>query len=318
MHDLVAIKDPSVIYFEGRWHVYATSANSAGEWSLVYLSFESWSAAATAPRYHMSQTPGFEGHLAAPQLFYFEPQRTWYLVFQTQPPTYSTSDDPSRPETWAPPRPFFAAAPPAASARWRHYWVICDDSDCHLFFTAGDGAVYRSQTRIDQFPRGMSNPVSVMWEPDRNALFEGSATYKLKDAEQYLTIVEAIGGPARARHYRSFTSDRLDGEWTPLAHTWEEPFAGQNNVKFEREPWTLDISHGELLRDGYDQTMTLDPCGMRLLYQGRAPESGSVEYSQLPYGLGLLRQLPRAYEASDLPAPEPPLRSAPPLGDRDP
>ena len=44
-------------------------------------------------------------------------------------------------------------------------------------------------------------------------------TYKIKGTGTYLTLVEAIGP---ARYYRAWTSDRLDGEWTPVpdANTW--------------------------------------------------------------------------------------------------
>jgi hypothetical protein len=53
------------------------------------------------------------------------------------------------------------------------------------------------------------------------------------------------------------------------------------------EPWTWDIRHGELLRDGYDETPTIDLNNLRFLYQGRDPQSGG-NYSLLPYRLGLL------------------------------
>ncbi|NQV32505.1 MAG: hypothetical protein HQ515_07415, partial [Phycisphaeraceae bacterium] len=86
-------------------------------------------------------------------------------------------------------------------------------------------------------------------------------------------------------------SNDLNGQWTPVpgADSWETPFAGINNVTFEEgvTPWTRDISHGELLRDGYDETMTLDLNNLRFLYQGRDPASGG-NYSLLPYRLGLL------------------------------
>ena len=73
------------------------------------------------------------------------------------------------------------------------------------------------------------------------------------------------------------------------ADSWDTPFAGINNVTFEEGvvPWTRDISHGELIRDGYDETMTIDLKNLQFLYQGRDPQSGG-DYSLLPYRLGLL------------------------------
>src|SRR6185369_10812758 len=104
-----------------------------------------------------------------------------------------------------------------------------------------------------------------------------------KGTQKYLTLVEALGP---SRYYRAYVADRLDGEWTPVANadSYEHPFAGVNNVTFEGgvEAWTKDISHGELLRDGYDETLTIDPKNLRMLYQGRDPSSGG-DYHALPY-----------------------------------
>jgi len=286
-HNIVSVKDPTVVRYSNKWHVYATTANTRGSWSMVYLSFADWSDAADAKPYYIDNNPNLRGYHCAPQVFYFRPHKKWYLIYQSQPPQYSTTDDLSKPETWTKPENFFDTKPASAPHLWIDYWMICDNTHAYLFFTGDNGRVYRSRTKIENFPKGMSDPEIVIEGP-RNDVFEGSMTYKIKDAGTYLTLVEAM---TPARYYRAWTSDRLDGEWTPLsdANTWQKPFAGINNVTFEEgvPPWTRDISHGELIRDGYDETLTIDPDNLQLLYQGRDPAING-RYDQLPYGLGLL------------------------------
>lgn len=286
-HEIVSVKDPSVVRYNGLWHVYATTANKQGQWSIAYLNFKDWSNAAMAKPYYIDQNPDLRGYHCAPQVFYFRPHKKWYLIYQSQQPQYSTTDDLAKPETWTRPENFFADRPSGMPRLPIDYWVICDEAHAYLFFTGDNGRIYRSRTTIEDFPKGMSDPEAIVNER-RETVFEGSMTYKIKGTNKYLTLVEGLGP---SRYYRAYTADRLDGDWTPIPQTdtYEHPFAGINNVSFEDgvEPWTKDISHGELIRDGYDETLTIDPNHLQMLYQGRDPASGGP-YQGLPYRLGLL------------------------------
>src|SRR5581483_5182872 len=77
-HTIAGIKDPSVVYYNGKWHVFASVANSSG-YSLVYLSFSDWSQAGSATQYYLDQSAIGTGYRAAPEVFYFAPQKLWYL-----------------------------------------------------------------------------------------------------------------------------------------------------------------------------------------------------------------------------------------------
>src|SRR5262245_26759445 len=41
-HNLVSVKDPTIVRFNDLWHIFATTANTQGNWSMVYLSFADW------------------------------------------------------------------------------------------------------------------------------------------------------------------------------------------------------------------------------------------------------------------------------------
>ncbi len=298
-HPVVSIKDPSIVYYKDRWLVYATTADTASHWSMVYLSFTDFSEAANAPQYFLSNNPAIgTGYHCAPQVFYFSPQNKWYLVYQSGPPQFSTTDDPTKPETWSAPQSFFSTTPDVVLANqgsggWLDNWIICDTANCYLFFSDDNGNWYRSQTTIQDFPNGMGNTTLVMHEANKNDLFEGSNVYKLKGTNKYLADVECIG-PTGQRYFRSWTADTLDGQWTPLLDSWDKPFIGANNVTSDSSAgiWTAEFSHGEMIRDGYDETMTVDPCHMQFLYQGveLKKEIGAASYPLIPWKLGLVIQ----------------------------
>jgi len=290
-HDLVAIKDPTAVFYNGRWHLYASTVGAGGIYGMVYLSFSDFDNVESGTFYYMDQTSGFDTYVAAPQLFYFRPQDLWYLVFQSGPPMYSTNNDPSDPEGWTRPARFFPSTPAIISENdgWLDFWVICDDTRCHLFFSDDHGRFYRSVTGIGDFPNGFGDPNIVMEDADAGRLFEACNVYKVRGSGQYLALIEAFDETSNWRRYfRSWTAPSLDGPWVPLADSGSAPFAGPSNVSFEGTPWTDDISHGGLLRAGYDQTLEIDACDLRFMYQGFDPSADTDDYNAIPWRVGLL------------------------------
>ena len=73
---------------------------------------------------------------------------------------------------------------------WIDFWVICDATRAHLFFTSLDGRMWRSETKRDDFPAKWSKPAVVL-EGD---IFEASHTYRLKGQDK---IPDADRGPRR-------------------------------------------------------------------------------------------------------------------------
>ncbi len=289
-HPIVSVKDPTVVFYDNQWNVYATTADTSGNWNMVYLNFPDWSQASAALPYYMDATPGLSGYHCAPELFYFTPQNKWYLIYQSGPPQYSTAADPTQPQTWTPPQSFFSSQPSNVS-NWLDFWIICDSANCYLFFSGDNGNFYRSQTTIADFPNGFSTPEIIMQATTAGDLFEASRTYALKGSTQYLTIIEAMGGPYGHRYFRAFLAGSLDGMWTPVtgANSFATPFLGEDNVTFAAgvTSWTDDFSHGGIIRTGYDETLQIDPNNLQFLYQGDNPAANAPSYSQIPWQLGL-------------------------------
>jgi hypothetical protein len=279
--DFVSIKDPTIVTYEGTHHVFATvyetTAGQAG-WKSVYLNFTDLAQADAAPQTFMQTLP--TGNTVAPQIFFFEPQNLWYLIYQWGA-RYSTNPDINNPNGWTAPRQLLVGEPAGAL----DFWVICDDTDCHMFFSRDDGVLYKSKTTIANFPN--FNGFETVMADTRERLFEASNVYKVDGTNKYLLLVEAFA----PRYFRSWTSESLDGPWTALADTQQNPFAGAANVTFGGgAAWTNDISHGELIRSGFNQRLTINACNMQFLYQG-TPNPGGA-YELIPYDLGLLTLQP--------------------------
>lgn len=293
-HNLVSIKDPSAIYYNGNWHVFVSTVAVGGIYSFAYLSFPDFDHTSAPFFYHLNNTPTLVGYHTAPQIFYFRPQGKWYLVFQSPSPQYSTNADIGNPAGWAAPINFISGVPDivqeAGRSNWLDFKVICDSANCYLFFSDDHGSWYRSQTTLGSFPNGFGNTVIVMRDPNAGRLLEASNVYYMKGTGKYLALVEGFDtASSNHRYYRSWTADALDGTWAPLQDSFAAPFASTANVTFPDGQWTRDISHGEMLRFDYDETMTIDTCQLQYLYQGTDPNApNDAGYNGIPWRLGLL------------------------------
>ncbi|MBL9136199.1 MAG: hypothetical protein JNK85_10040, partial [Verrucomicrobiales bacterium] len=253
-----AQKDPSIVLHEGHWHVFMT-AKLPGRSVIEYCQFERWESADESPRTILPVSDS--SYYCAPQVFYFRPHQRWYLVYQVGVTgqdkmwvAYSTSTNIADPQSWSRAQPMLdGGKDDPRTVGGLDYWIICDAQRAYLFYTSLDGRMWRLSTRMEDFPKGFGRPEVAL----QAKVFEASHTYRIKGTDRYLTIIEENG----QRYYKAYVADRLDGPWTPLADTAERPFAGWKNIRPATgvEPWTDNVSHGELIRDSNDETLTVDP-----------------------------------------------------------
>jgi endo-1,4-beta-xylanase len=280
-HNIIAVKDPSAVLYNGRWVIYASTVNSAGSYGMEYLNVaEDWSDAATA-------TPTFLNlGGTAPQIFYFAPQKKWYLITEWGT-SYSTNSDPTKPLNWSAQQSLNVQMPSGVSGI--DPWIICDSTDCYLFQCADNGNFYRSSTPIGNFPNGWS-AAEVVASDSQFAMFEADNVYTVEGTGGYLANIEALG--STGRYFRALWANSLGGTWHDLGDTasFSTPFLGINNTTFESgvTPWTTSFSSGGMLIDGNDQTDSINPDNLRFLYQGASQSAYQNDpYGSIPWQLGL-------------------------------
>jgi hypothetical protein len=286
--DEVSVKDPSVVFFNGVWHVFYT-CRSKKAYSLGYVSSNSLDNLNAAPRHYLSRLKaGNTDYVAAPQVFYFSARKEWYLIYQVMlkerpgtrhryTPMYSVSRDIMDPSSWSEPRELVHKF---EKNKWIDFWVICDEDEAYLFYTRNQSQMYYMTTSIEDFPHGFNNPQLC---DGVGLVHEAVNVYRVRDSDEYLMLVEMnIGG---VRYFDYALSDDLSGPWTRM----DKPFSSGESLSFKQgaAPWTTMVSHGELIRAGYDERFEIESIEkIDFLVQGTM--EAALVYENTRWSLGLI------------------------------
>jgi len=280
----LSLKDFTVAQAKDELVVYGTVFDRKLGWGGVHFNFRDWSELGAAKQTFIAG--GELGATTAPTLIHFRPKDVWVLAFQA-PFKYATGTDPSEPTTWSPPKELLKDPPPTALDQT----LICDTSDCYLFFAGDNGKIYRSSMPSGEFPATFSGYQTILSDTQVN-LYESVQVYSVQGTGHYLMLVEAVG--VVGRYFRAFRATSLGGAFTPLpgASTEAEPFAGHSNVTFNGPAWTKDISHGDFVRFDPSETQPIDPCHLEFLYQGFDKTAPLTDYATIPFRPALLTPVP--------------------------
>ena len=280
--DETSVKDPSIVRQAGKWHLFYT-ARGRDQYSIGHVSALSLEELQRAGRRQLTQLRGAGSpYGAAPQVFYFTPQKRWYLIFQTTDsnyqPVFSNAETLDRPDAWSSPRPL---ADKREKAKWIDFWVICDAKLAYLFFTRDHRDLMVMTTRIEDFPKGFGGMRAVF-----SPLHEAAHVYRVRDeAESYLMIFELATNDRRSQGLATATSPA--GPWKLVTNE----FAAGAQLNFPRhgKAWTNEVSHGEFIRAGFDERLEIRRMNLEFLIQGMPSSEHKGDYPSLPWRLGLIR-----------------------------
>ncbi|WP_459480803.1 non-reducing end alpha-L-arabinofuranosidase family hydrolase [Clostridium saccharoperbutylacetonicum] len=272
--DAVSVKDPSIVYANGKYHLFYTGYDKTGKFQMGYASASTINGLSSAQHKKLNLNGNGTGSYGAPQVFYMESKQMWYLIYQgSLGACYATTTNIDDPNSWSGPKSLGASG----NMGW-DYWVICDDKYAYLFNTPSDGShnIYCRKTSLANFPNG--------WGPATVAVkdtFEGACVYKSKADNNYYMLVEDMKDN---RYYELHQASSLSGPWTKVSEKW----ASSHNLSYTSNKWTNRVSHGEILRSGINQKLEINDINkVDFLIQGST--DGNVAYEKIKWNLGIIK-----------------------------
>jgi predicted GH43/DUF377 family glycosyl hydrolase len=277
--DEVSVKDPSIVYFKDEWHLFYT-ARGNNEYTTAYVSSKKLKDLNNSPRFELKQIRGETRYGCAPQVFYFEPQKKWYLIYQNRDanyqPVFSTNSEISKPNLWAVPQNLIEKD---SKKKWIDFWVIADKTKVYLFYTEAHSGVMIRSTTIEDFPNNWSKSKKVF-----DDIHEAVHIYKVIDKNEFHMIYELNNNGIRS--FGLAKANHLEGKWEKVSD--EYATGNQLNYAVNSGTWTEMVSHGEVIRSAYNELLEYDPENCQWLIQGILKSELGVDYPFLPWKLGII------------------------------
>lgn len=277
--DETAVKDPSIVYFNNAWHLFYTARGNK-EYTTAYVTAPHLKDLNKAPRFEMKTIRGKTRYGCAPQIFYFEPHQKWYLIFQNRDsnyqPAFSTNTEINNPNTWTIHQNLLEKN---SDKKWIDFWVIADKEKVYLFYTEGHNGVMVRSTNINQFPNNWG-PAKMVF----SNVHEAVHLYKVANKNEFHMIYELNNKGVRS--FGLACAKNLEGPWEKVKNnyaTGEQLYYGKNQQK-----WTEIVSHGEVIRSGYNQQLEYNPTNCKWLIQGLNKNDLGNDYPSLPWKLGII------------------------------
>lgn len=335
--DDIAVKDPSIVHYKGKYHLFYTSKFTretaeklkaegvpvpVSRSGTGYVSAQTLDGLSEAKRYNLGAI--VDEVVIAPQVFYFEPQKLWYIIAHKNiedsydlVPIYLTNPNIEDVNGWSEPKELLPKPPPGFF--WIDFRVICSDEKAHLFYADHRGSLFRIECPLEEFPQGLKKAVKnrgrgpdygkgktvlTEWGVDEKGkwrLHEAVSVYYVKEADKYLALGEAVRPhPTRAPYWDSrnrfmiaWISDTIEGPWKRVESSSNE-FAGNPDNLYNEDGTKSkydQVSHFTLLRSGYNQKMEIDNFKLNLVFQAFDAEGigDDYVYDDLPWELAIMR-----------------------------
>ena len=292
--DEISVKDPSVIFSNGNYHLFYTTHLDSNNTEIRHASGPNLKSLEQAKR-----TRVVAGG-AAPQVFVHK--EMFYMICNGKRLKVNKGDDLGLEKNWQDIGEIYqggvSGTNPVSNekkAPWGpiDFWMIADGDTLFLFYALNNGAIGMTHQPLSAFPNASnwSPHVIAVAEKGFDKIFEAPHIYHSMSDGLFYMQVEGMDGPKRK--LALYKSTKLDCTWDQDG--WKlvnESWACGSNISFENcQNWTNQVSHPEAIRSDDSLKMNIDDINKsHWLFMGIDPAANKgKKYGEIPWKIGVMR-----------------------------